>query len=1346
MSAPGTLAASVPPPGGDDPALMVPADAPGSRAAAQPLDAFGCALQGVQLIEASAGTGKTWNLCVLALRLVLEQGLGVDQVLVVTFTQAATAELKLRLRRALADTLDALDARSKPAADAMEARLLAALRQRGLDDTLVRRRLQAALDRFDEAAILTIHGFCQRALADTPLAGGMPLRSELDTDDQGWIERAARDFWRRHIAGDTLGRPLAQLLLDRGDHPERLARLLKRHLARPTAVLRWPAELDTTDAFDEAATRVRLGQALDRARELWALGGDGPATRVREAVARKDLNGRTYPARSIDRCEQAWDALLREPDPLATLRTDWTRRLDAGRDDAEARNASSAGKGGRGQALDAASADKDGPDAVLARLAQRTLASAVNRGRQAPEHPFFDAAQGVLDARRALWRGAALQRLRLLHRWLHEGAIDVRRAKREARVVGFDDMLANLHHRLTDGSAPWLAPALRVRFPAALIDEFQDTDPLQYGIFEAIHARAGLPLCLIGDPKQAIYAFRHADLPTYLRAARQARAHHTLVDNQRSSAALVGALNTLFGANPLAFMQPGLAWREAGVGARPRGTFEDDTGPDAGPRAALQLWALPRDPDTGQPLLRAEAAQACVRACAGEIARMLRAASHGAIRLEGRPLGAGDIAVLVRSHADARLVRDALATQGVASVALSQASVFASPDAEDLQRLLEAVLEPSRLPALRRALATVALGVDAAALEALAADPAALQRHLQSLAALRALWVGRGIGLMLRQWMARDGVAARMLARRDGARRLTNLRHLTELLHQASADHPAPPALLAWLRDQRRRALEGLQRDEAQLRLDTDRHLVRIVTIHKAKGLEYPVVFCPLLWQAGTAIGPDEGLDGVAYHDVTAEGEDASERAIIDFRRGLDPDFDDDRVKERRRSARAAEDIRLVYVALTRAVHRCVLVVGNHSSLHGSNASSTQGCRSLLNWLAAGAGMTPAQWFAHNLQPDEIDAAWRAIAAHAGPGLGLAPLPAAPLPAVPLASDAPPQRVLAAAPRIPPSWRLGSYSALRHGSGDDRTVVDHDLRATSERATEAPSALPADDILRFPRGAREGTCMHAVFEAIDFTQPAGWGPAIDAALRRLPTPRTEAAASAEAARDPPAGRLATMLRRMVADVLQTPLPVGTTRPLVLAEVPLTGRLTEWEFHLPAPRLQAGPLQALLAQAGWELPPLDFPVLRGYLKGFVDLIVEHEGRHFVLDWKSNHLGFGPADYGPAQLARTMAEEGYHLQHLLYGVALHRHLRLRLQGYDPAQHLGGAVYLFVRGVRPGWRDDDGRPLGASVHRHDPALVSALSALIGGEDDEAALAGHAGQVRPRTHPTPGPRGTTA
>ena len=768
-------------------------------------------------------------------------------------------------------------------------------------------------------------------------------------------------------------------------------------------------------------------------------------------------------------------------------------------------------------------------------------------------------------------------------------------------------------------------------------------------------------------------------------ARAQAGRVRTLTSNQRSTPPLLQGLNALFGANPRAFLLPGLDYHPVDAGAKPRPVLDDRSG---APRAALQVWQLPPDAD-GQPLPKPQAAQAAVQACADEIARLLAAAQQGLLRLDGRPLDGGDIAVLARTHRQGAAMRQALAARGVGSVELSQASVHASIDAEELEQVLAAVLQPTRAGLLRAALATALMGWDAAALQALADDEAALAGQAARFAGYRERWLQRGIGPMLRAWMEDQQLGRRLLHGADGERRLTNVLHLAERLQEAAAQHPAPESLWRWLQQQRRHPGGD---DSAQLRLESDRSLVQIVTIHKSKGLEYPIVFCPWLWE-GPSARREGGADGIEHHD--AQG-----RALLDFAAAPD----DPALKTALARERLAEDLRLVYVALTRAVHRCVLVQGLYRS--GQGAGLRECGRSPLHWLAAGAGTVVDDFIDDGLAPDSIAPAWAALAAAAPQAIALSPLPEPGCATVLPPPAAPPELRALPAPPLPPAWWIGSYSSLVQGLPQERAAPDHDQLLAPLPPTDEitdPAAIDPDDILHFPRGPAAGECLHRAFELAGFDQPASWPAAIDTALREHPQPL--------AADDDPA-RHARQLQHALAGVLQTSLPAAG---LCLAELPRARRLVELEFHLPVGRLTPAGLNAVLQAHGWASQPLAFGMLHGYLRGFIDLVFEHRGRWFIADWKSNHLGWQPADYAAPSLARAMDGHAYGLQALLYALALHRYLAQRRRGDEPARRLGGVMMLFVRGLRPGWRQADGSPCGRVHLRPPPALLRDLSELI-------------------------------
>ncbi|MBN3806610.1 exodeoxyribonuclease V subunit beta [Paraburkholderia sp. Ac-20336] len=1229
---------------------------------AEELDVFACSLDGVNQIEASAGTGKTWNICALYVRLLLEKNLNADQILVVTFTKAATAELHERIRGRLAELHRAIDM-DDDGGDPFIRRLFETTLapERGIEREVALKVVRRALRTFDQAAIHTIHAFCQRALQEAPFAAAMPFAFEMEADDAALRFELAADFWREQVEPEAHAHPaFAAWLVAKRAGPASLDEQLARRLKKPLAQLRWGKVDDGASADPQAG--------FDAARAIWQAEREAIVALLAEAQER--LSKTTHKPDHVSAAIAAWNDYFAQDDCHAP------------------------------------------PPRAALKLTVSALKKATKVKFEPPAHPFFEHAETLAAAVVAAEAAQRARWLALVQTWLDYAPAELVARKRTRRVVSFDDLLANLYRALA--AHPWLADALRSRYPAALIDEFQDTDPLQFAIFSRIFAPAG-PLFLVGDPKQAIYSFRAADLHTYLAARASASACYTLAVNQRSTAPIVEACNRIFEANPQAFVLDGLDYQPVRAGARRRAPFAD-TAAAAGPAASggdFRIWTLPQGEAA---LSKRDAQRAASEACAAEIVRLLRGAREGTVTIGDRPLAPGDVAVLVQTHKQGSLVKRVLAAWGVGSVELAQASVFATLDAEQIERVLAAIDTPGDLRRLRAALATDWLGLDAAALWRLAqvADtPAAVDAAAQAFDAAdamgwverfsryRVLWHERGFAVMWRTLMRELRVAQRLVAGPDGERRLTNVNHLAELVQARAATQPGIAPTLRWLAAQR----EQGGGEEAQLRLESDRNLVQIVTVHKSKGLEYAVVFCPFLNDGGLREPPSSGLpDAREYHDDSGD-------AVLHY--GCD---DDEAERASRYAVReqAAERARLVYVALTRAVYRCYLVAGTYLS----SRSTKESRRSVLNWLVGGAGHAFDAWLAE--PPDEaaLAASWQALA---GGPVALQALPEVAR-RTPLESlqdhDA---QWLARAYRRPlrDQWRMASFSGLiaAGGKAADLHALPEDVRPDHDEIADAlefapllaPAAAPptpayaADDILAFPRGAAAGDCLHRMFELADFTDASTWPEAIRGALRERPAPAVPELAA----------RLPAMMHRLIGDVVTTELVPG----MALAKLNPHRRLNELEFLFAAPSLDFPGLRELLIEYGYPDVALESGVLRGFVKGFIDMIVEHDGRFWIVDWKSNHLGDTAADYAAAPLDAAMASHAYHLQALLYTVALHRYLKTRVRDYAYDTHIGGYLYLFVRGVRPEWRDAGG-PAGVHRRRAPFELVALLdAAMIGG-----------------------------
>ena len=879
----------------------------------------------------------------------------------------------------------------------------------------------------------------------------------------------------------------------------------------------------------------------------------------------------------------------------------------------------------------------------------------------------------------------------------------VEQRKRSRGILGYDDLLS----RLADVLAPATSAArdrMRARWKYVLVDEFQDTDPIQWQVLNLAFADFAT-LILIGDPKQAIYAFRGGDVVTYLAAAAQASTKSTLAQNFRSDATLVDALQVLLGNAALGDDQ---------IVVRPVAAEHQGSRLAGVPKPApLRLRVVKREQfglSAGAKIPIAKARDFIARDLAVDVARLLSSSAT----FDGRPLLAGDVAVLVATHAQATTVREALHRRRVPAVIAGSGSVFATQAGEDWLVLLEALEQPHRSDKVHAAALTPFLGRTATELarsgdELTDNDGTQLRRWAD-------LLTHRGVAALLE--LATDlGLGERLLRLRDGERRLTDIRHVGQSLHAAAvADGLGLAALVEWLRGRRTEAARDTAVERTR-RLDSDAAAVQVVTLHASKGLQYPVVYLPFAfdrWVGEPDILLLHNESGQRVLDVGGSGSAGRE----------------DR-QRRAASEGAGEALRLLYVGLTRAQSQVIVWWAPtqntpQSALHRLVFGRKSGESAVPDVVGLVSDADAAQRFGE-------------LAAQGGPSVEAALYVDVP----DVGSDSIDPQAMSVGRfdrELDLAWRRTSYSAL--AAADD---VRHDSGVasepeTGEREDEELPIIPLHvdqtlhDVLspmaELPKGTSLGTLVHAVLETTD-----PMAPDLNAELLLRTT--------AEVNRRP---GLATpeQLAEALLPVLQTslgPLAGGRT----LSDIPVSDRLAELDFELPlaggdsigasvtlaelAPLLRRHltPTDPLRGYADrLESPELGDQPLRGYLTGSLDVVLRLPGpRYVVADYKTNWLG-DPGDplltawhYRPKALATVMSLSHYPLQAMLYCVALHRFLRWRQPGYDPARHLGGVLYLYVRGMcGPETPEVDGEPCGVFSWLPPPELVVALSNLLDGE----------------------------
>ena len=1202
-------------------------------------------LRGSRLIEASAGTGKTFTISALYLRLVLGHGddetrfhreLLPPEILVVTFTDAATRELRDRIRARLVEAALAFrDELDDP--DPILQALLADYPQE--NHAACARRLDIAAQWMDQAAVSTIHSWCQRMLREHAFDSGSLFAQQLETDHSELLADVARDYWREQCY--SLQGPALRWVVEQWQQPDTL-------LARARVLFR-ESSSETGQGLQELIEPV-LEQCCQRLAELkqpwlsWADELEQLLDRAFEAgqVNKQKIHSRYY--------------------------RNWFEAL-------------------RGWAADELLVALKLPDAAWNRLSPDGLAEGWKSG-DVPVHPALDALAQLREQLRSL-PDPGQQALRHAACWIRQR---FEQEKRRRAEMGFDDMLERLDLALQGANGERLAEVIRRQFPVAMIDEFQDTDPLQYRIYDRIYrVEADDPehgLFLIGDPKQAIYAFRGADIFTYLQARHATAGRHDNLDtNFRSSEQMVAAVNQVFqlaearpggqgaflfardGDNPLPFIA---------VGAR--GRAEQWTVQGQSP-AALTAWQLATDKPLASGNYRSEMAARC----ASEMVRLLNLGQRGEAGFlhpdKGlQPVCPADMAVLVRDFREAQAIREELAARGVRSVYLSDKdSVFASAEAADVLRWLRACAEPDNDRLLRAALASPTLNLDWQLLDALNQDERIWEHRVFQFRDYRRIWLRQGVLPMLHRLLHDFDLPAQLLAGSDGERRLTNLLHLAELLQQSARELDGEQALIRHFEELVLNPGDNTQ-DEQVLRLESDAALVKVVTIHKSKGLEYPLVFLPFICNTRLTQG-DKPL--------AIQGDNGTR--IV-----LQPTEDD---VLRADAERLAEDVRLLYVALTRARHACWL--GMADLKYGNNASSVLH-RSAIGQLLGGGEQLPssadlAAWLAR----------WNA------PGIAL--LSAPEIDESPYAPPLAEQDVLSARQphrRAAEHWWIASYSALRPGevaisrTRSDDAAPDNPAAqkaADDDRRTVFQPLRPGETptIHRFPRGPNPGTFLHGLLELAGnegFT-----GLATPAACAPWLRPRCMRRGLAE---------WIGPLSEWLSGLLTRPVPLGTG-PFSLAQLGRAQYQPEMEFLFAASRVDVSALDQLVQAAivpGVPRPELPAERLNGLFKGYMDLVLEHGGRYYVVDYKSNWLGADASAYTTQAMQAAVLEHRYDLQYVFYVLALHRQLRARLPGYDYDRHVGGALYWFIRGSEADnagvWHDKPPR-----------ALIEALDALFAG-----------------------------
>ncbi len=1248
-------------------------------AAMQPLDTFSFPLYGASLIEASAGTGKTYTIVNLYIRLLLGHGcepLGVEQILVVTFTNAATGELKERIRQRLRKAY--LDFFARASKDIFIQQLIEQSDNVELDC----QRLALASKQMDEAAVYTIHGFCHKALTEHAFESGAMYEQSFILDESEWLKIAAEDYWRKHVV--TLPQHTLQLLLKHWATPDAMikgiGRLLSQH-ATPHQTKDIDSAIKSVDQYAQQVTKLKR----------WWLSND-----VSLQLSKANLNGRAKLGK-----------LPTLQDMQAFCKSDLLQ-IDF---------------------------DKTGWQL----FSPEQIAKAAKKGSEDLSHLDFSQFEQLQSM---LLRCQQNLILAFSQHAMSVVSTNLKSHKDMLHLLSPDDLLTGLQRAISQQAGTddnTLANTIRQNYPAALIDEFQDTDPVQFEVFQGIYGASqqepdlgpndknsdedidnnsgensfdnnsklsteikhGADFknnsstiskdssstiskgssrlstscwIMIGDPKQAIYAFRGADIFTYIKAKEWVNnmRHFTLATNWRSAPKLVNGINQLFENSRKGFLF------EQSIPFYPVKAGQDFDGLTVQGKVVESLDFQHLCSSENLPISASDASNQLAIATANQISHWLQLAQTDQAQIKNRAITAGDCCVLVRNRNEAQVIKHALSAVNVASVFLARKSVFATQIAADVLRLLKALSQPTDERLLKAALMSELFTFNAQQLDTLFNDESSWQDVLEQRFYWHQTWQKRGLIRAINQVLQHFDVEQGLIKHQpDGLRRVTDLRHLTELLQQQSLQLVGEAQLIHWFESC---LLEpDHNSDNQQMRLESDANLVQIITLHSSKGLEFPLVFIPFASSYKTA-------QQALYHN---DEQQLEVDFLIQEQNLQKADFE-----------RLAEDIRLFYVAVTRAVYYCSIGVWN-ISLGKSKKVSGFG-QSALGCLLMSAKDQPDSHSQDNAEvaitdqhisqriqalSAKCDLSYRHFTqAQSEPPQGL----------VSQDSDIelPKLKALNLTRPVSRAWRLTSYSAISSqqvhldmpAPGQDEgqdPVFNQLLNQVQDEALTEQSSLNselAQNPFSFERGANAGSFLHGVLENIDLQKPEQ--------LAEVITQQSIWFGIGEQWHD--------CLENWLTDVLLAPFNVeaeaeqvtetNTQTPSIsLSKLSAKQVKVEMEFHMPLHEVKVSDFNRIINQYFKQhARDYQFEQLNGMIKGFIDLMFEFEGKFYVADYKSNHLGDSYDSYHYSAMEQAMTGHDYHLQAILYTLALHRWLKYKLPNYDYHTHIGGAYYLFIRGM--------------------------------------------------------------
>ncbi len=1209
-----------------------------------PLDPLTLPLTGTNLIEASAGTGKTYTIAALYVRLILGHGianpLSPKEILVVTFTDAATEELRDRIRNRLSESAQYFRNQISTQ-DKFLIELRKDCQTKNLNLNMCARNLEVAANYMDEAAVFTIHSWCNKMLQQHAFDSGSPFKQNVNTDDAELLNNVIRDYWRVHFYG--LDKEKCEFIVKKvAKTPDDFAEKIKKLLGENEA-----------EALKLNTFKIQFNDIFEKndVKQEW----------IKNKTGIKKLFD--------DALNENWLSAAQGKFPAQDL-SNWLKKID-----------------------DWLATNKEHCDIdVLEKFTLNNLISNLvysykkgkknDKSNEFSKFPVFSLIEEQNSVKQIKLH--AIKWIR--NRYAEE--------KKKLSRVTFDDMLNNLDKALQNEKSS-LGEVIRTQYPVALIDEFQDTDPIQYRIFSNIYQKNQSSSCfLIGDPKQAIYSFRGADIYTYLKAHQvtEEKNRYTLETNFRSTESFVGAVNQLF-YQPEKNNSKGAFYFKDGVNnllpfhpVNPKG-LDNDFCINNKISPALTFWAW-QEENILMPTFRERMAAVT----ASEIVKLLNNEKAGFKGEKFEKLELKDIAILVRGRTEAKIIRQELNRRNLKSVYLSeQDSIYDSDEASDVLIWLNAMANPRDEGKVRAAVSTGTLNFDKADLYALTLDDDQWVKHLDRFQEYQIRWQKSGILPALRLLIHEYGLHPRLNKEcqvteeknrytndNEIERRLTNVLHLAELLQRHSTKIEGEESLIHHF-SQLVESKNLRSGNDNLIRLESDSNLIKIITIHKSKGLEYPLVFLPFVSNARKITTKENYFK---YHNKKKE-------LCIDL----------DKTNEGQTGQieeQLQEDLRLLYVAVTRAKHACWIGVASIDTLKDSAIGH------LLDWKEDKKDKknkedAPANQLTDNLKkikggctdieilalPDPTNDKFTFQTENDSKGAVKT-------------SDVDTRE----------TWWTASYSKLeidyKNKRGEIPTIETHEddeeipeIEMSQHDEIESYEDNDDDDqddiislvetsldsgVHGLPKGAKPGVLIHTLlekcgdygFKKAHSDQEQEWrkktikeiftGKSWDDEKRKI-------------------------LEDTLPKWLEIPLIENKNEKVRFIDLEKSNYKSELEFLIGANSVDVETLDKLVAESTLNnklRPGLKKNEFNGFLKGFIDLIFCHNDKYYVVDYKSNYLGNSDADYSEEKMKDTMLKSRYDVQYSLYLLALHRLLEARLgKDYDYDKYFGGAIYVFLRG---------------------------------------------------------------